>query len=58
MNSNIRTLMLAAAATGLLDGTTAAHASVLAPSGTSPILKAGEGILQRPQQCPDTEALL
>ena len=42
MNSNIRTLMLAAAASGLLAGTTAAHASALSPSGTSPILKAGK----------------
>lgn len=42
MNNSIKTLMLAAAASGLLAGTTAAHATVLPSSGTSSSLMAGK----------------
>lgn len=42
MNNNIKTLLLTAAASGLLAGTTAAHTSVLPSSGTSAVLMAGK----------------
>ena len=41
MNNSVKTLLLSAAASGLLAGTTAAHASVLPHSNTASFLKAG-----------------
>jgi hypothetical protein len=42
MNNSIKTLLVAAAASGLFAGTTAARSSVLPSSGTSSILMAGK----------------
>ena len=42
MKQSLKTMMVAAAVSGLLSGVTAMHASVLSTSGTAPILKAGK----------------
>lgn len=41
MTSNLKTLLFAAAVSGLFAGTSAANASVLAPSGASSVINAG-----------------
>jgi hypothetical protein len=42
MKQSLKTMMVAAAVSGLLSGATAMHASVNSTSGTAPILKAGK----------------
>ncbi len=42
MKHSMKTMMVAAAVSGLLSGATAMHAAVLSPSGVVPILKAGK----------------
>jgi hypothetical protein len=42
MKQSVKTMMVAAAVSGLLSGVTAMHASVLSTSGATPILKAGK----------------
>jgi hypothetical protein len=42
MTKSLKTMMVAAAVSGLFTGATAMHASVLSSSGTAPILKAGK----------------
>jgi len=42
MKQSMKTMMVAAAVSGLLTGATAMHASVLSSSGATPILKAGK----------------
>src|ERR1700761_6818011 len=42
MKQSMKTMMVAAAVSGLLSGATAMHASALSPSGATPILKAGK----------------
>ncbi|MGC1158334.1 MAG: hypothetical protein WA891_11155, partial [Acidobacteriaceae bacterium] len=42
MKQSLKTMMVAAAVSGLLSGATVMHASVLSSSSTTPILKAGK----------------
>lgn len=42
MTRSLKTMMVAAAVSGLFTGATAMHASVLSSSGVTPILKAGK----------------
>ncbi len=42
MKQSLRTMMVAAAVSGMLTGATALHASVLGSTGVAPILKAGK----------------
>jgi hypothetical protein len=55
MKHSMKTMMVAAAVSGLLSGATAMHASVLSTSGTAPILKAGISSLGSPFQAHKTK---